>query len=357
MGHEMKTEIVKFVGDVPGNAIELRVLRFAGKDSDVPSAYLQSSLHGAELPGQAALHFLVPMLKKAAEEGRVLGNITVVPQANPIGSNQWQAHQHLGRFETFSLTNFNRAFPLLPDFNTSELPEPDAPISLAQRLKATLLKLALPNDIVLDLHCDDESENYVYIAEEFAEDMKDLAIALNSTAILAWDTTADAAFEEACAHPVLQLPADKRNMKRRAVTTVEFRGLSDVYPDMGKGDAEGLYKFLVHRGVVRDDNVKLETEYKGLVTPLSHVEMLRAPEGGMVLYHVAPGDEVKAGAKLVTVVTKPGEPEGDITLTAPQDGRILTRRSLRYVRRGDDLLKLLGVKPSAVKKRAGALEA
>jgi predicted deacylase len=44
-------------------------------------------------------------------------------------------------------------------------------------------------------------------------------------------------------------------------------------------------------------------------------------------------------------------------MTAPQAGRILTRRSLRYVRRGDDLLKLLGAKPSSVKKRAGALEA
>ncbi|QTN98211.1 succinylglutamate desuccinylase/aspartoacylase family protein [Brucella sp. 458] len=353
----MKTEIIKFAGDVPGNAIELRVLRFEGKDAKAPGAYLQSSLHGAELPGQAALHFLIPMLRQAAEEGRILGNITLVPQANPIGSNQWQAHQHLGRFETFSLINFNRAFPLLPDFDTSDLPEPDAPVALAQRLKATLLKLALANDIVLDLHCDDEGENYVYIAEEFVEDMKDLAIALNSTAILAWNTTLDAAFDEACAHPVLQLPADKRNMKRRAVTTVEFRGMSDVYADMGRGDAEGLYRFLVHRGVVRDENVKLDGEYKGLVTPLSHVEMIRAPEGGMVLFHVAPGDVVEAGAKLVTVVTRPGEPEGDIAITAPQAGRILTRRSLRYVRRGDDLLKLLADKPSAVKKRAGALEA
>lgn len=97
----MKTEIIEFAGDVPGNAIELRVLRFAGKDSDAPTAYLQSSLHGGELPGQAALHFLVPMLKKASEEGRILGNVTVIPQANPIGSNQWQAHQHLGRFEFF----------------------------------------------------------------------------------------------------------------------------------------------------------------------------------------------------------------------------------------------------------------
>lgn len=353
----MKTEIIEFAGDVPGNAIELRVLRFAGTDAQAPTAYLQSSLHGGELPGQAALHFLVPMLRQAADEGRILGNITVVPQANPIGSAQWQAHQHLGRFESFSAVNFNRAFPLLPDFSTSELPAPDAPVALVQRLKAALLRLALPHDIVLDLHCDDESENYLYIADEFVEDMKDLAIALGSTAILAWDTTADAAFEEACAHPVLQLPADQRNMKRRAVTTVEFRGLSDVYADMGKGDAEGLYKFLVHRGVVRDESIKLDLDYKGLVTPLENVEMLRAPEGGMVLYHVSPGDVVEEGARLVTVVTKPGEPEGDITLTAPQAGRILTRRSLRYVRRGDDLLKLLGAKPSAIKKRAGALEA
>ncbi len=353
----MKTETIKFAGDVPGTAIELRVLRFAGKDAGAPKAYLQSSLHGAELPGQAALHFLVPMLKKAAVEGRVIGDVTVVPQANPIGSGQWQAHQHLGRFEAFSLVNFNRAFPLLPDFDTSALPGPDAPVSLANRLKAALLKLALPHDIVLDLHCDDESENYLYIAEEFVDGMKDLAVALGSTAILAWDTTADAAFEEACAHPVLKLPVEKRDMTRRAVTTVEFRGLSDVYADMGRSDAEGLYKFLVHRGVIRDENVKLDPEYKGLVTPLSHVEMLRAPQGGMLLYHAAPGDVVEAGAKLATIVTTPGEPEGDIVLTAPQAGRILTRRSARYIRRGDDVMKLLGAKPSAEEKRAGALEA
>lgn len=353
----MKTELIAFAGDVPGNAIELRVLRYAGNGTDAPNAYLQSSLHGGELPGQAALHFLVPMLEQAAREGRIAGDITLVPQANPIGSNQWQAHQHLGRFEAFSLTNFNRAFPLLPDFDTSELPEPDAPVALAKRLKAALLRLALPHDIVLDLHCDDESESYLYIAEEFVEDMKDLAIALGSTAILAWDTTADAAFEEACAHPVLQMSADKRNMKRRAVTTVEFRGLSDVDFATGKADAEGLYKFLVHRGVVVDTSVSLSDQFDGLVSPLTHVEMLRAPDGGMVLYHVVPGDLVEAGAELVTIVTRPGDPTGDITLTAPQAGRILTRRSLRYVRRGDDLLKLLGDKPSAVAKRSGALEA
>lgn len=353
----MEQELIKFAGDVPGNAVELRVLRFKGSDENAASAYLQSSLHGGELPGQAALHFLVPLLQKAASEGRINGNITLVPQANPIASNQWQAYQHQGRFDTFSTVNFNRAFPLLADFDTSNLAQPDAPESLVNRLKAALLRLALPHDIVLDLHCDDESENYLYIAQEFVEDMKDLGVALNSTAILAWDTTADAAFEEACAHPVLQLPADKRNMKRRAVTTVEFRGLSDVYAEQGAEDAQGLYKFLVHRGVIEDHSVQLTINYQGLVTPLTHVEMIRAPQGGMVFYHVAPGDVVQEGAKLATIVTLPGSPSGDIVLFAPQAGRILTRRSLRYLRRGDDVLKLLGEKPSKVIKRAGALEA
>lgn len=350
----MNTELITLTGDVPGNSIELRVLRFQGRDEKAVGAYLQSSLHGSELPGQAALHFLIPMLEKAEKDGRIAGNITVVPQANPIGSSQWLQHQHLGRFEFFSSINFNRSFPLLETFDTSKLAAIDAPKSLAERLKAQLLRLALPHEIVLDLHCDDESENYLYIHKAFLPGMFDLASALGSTAILSWDSTADAAFEEACAHPVLHLPEEQR--KARAVTTVEFRGLNDVDVETGKADAEGLYRFLVHRGVISDSSIELKVDFNGPVTPLENVEMIRAPLGGMLLFHVGVGDEVEAGAKLVTVVTIPGDPNGDVILTAPQAGRILTRRSHRYTRRGDDLLKLLGTKRSD-NARPGSLEA
>ena len=350
----MKTELITLAGDVPGNSIELRVLRFEGNDGKAASAYLQSSLHGSELPGQAALHFLIPMLEKAAREGRVAGDITVVPQANPIGSAQWQAHQHLGRFEFFSSVNFNRSFPLLETFDTSGLAGVDAPKSLAERLKAQLLRLALPHEIVLDLHCDDESESYLYIHKAFLPEMHDLASALGSTAILSWESTADAAFEEACAHPAVSLPKAERS--RRAVTTVEFRGLNDVGIETGKSDAEGLYRFLVHRGVILDEGVKLDVDFRGPVTPLENVEMIRAPQGGMILFHVDIGAEVEPGEKLVTIVTIPGDPAGDITLTAPQAGRILPRRSHRYTRRGDDLLKLLGSRRSET-ARPGSLEA
>lgn len=353
----MKTERIEFAGDVPGIHIDLRVLRFEGSDAAAPSAYLQSSLHGAELPGQAALHFLVPMLQKAANEGRIRGQITIVPQANPVASNQWQSHQHLGRFEFFSGVNFNRNFPLLKDFDTSGLPKPDAPIAIDKRIKAALITLALEHEIVLDLHCDDESENYLYVFEDYAQDLRDLATALRSTAILAGDSTVSAAFEEACINPVLHMKPEERDMRRRAVTTVEFRGLNDVDPATGLSDAEGLYRFLVHRGVVHDPASTLGEPFSGPVATFSHVEMIRAPKGGMVLYHVKLGDRVSKGDLLATIVTLPGEVSGDIELRAPQSGHVLTHRSLRYLRRGDDVMKLIGDKPSEQEKPAGSLEA
>ena len=355
----MKTEIIRLDGDVPNTSIDLRILKFAGSDAQAPKAYLQSSLHGAELPGQAALHFLIPMLKKAAEENRILGDITLVPQANPVASDQWSTHQHMGRFDAFSKVNFNRDFPLLNNFDTSSLPAIDAPISLVRRLKAQLLRLALPHDIVLDLHCDDESESYLYSANLFAEGIQDLAVALGSTAILTWNDEVAGAppFEDACAHPVLKMKRSELDLKRRLVTTIEFRGLTDVYAESGKSDAEGLYKFLVHRGTVSDEGVKLEGSYKGLVTPFDNVEIVRAPVGGMIFYHTEPGDVVAKDAKLVTIVSVPGEPEHDVVVTAPQPGRVLTRRSVRYIRRGDDLVKLLADKPSQIIKKPGSLEA
>ncbi|WP_439273790.1 peptidase M14 [Pseudochrobactrum sp. HB0163] len=353
----MKTDRIEFAADVPGIQVELRVLRFEGTDQTAPSAYMQSSLHGAELPGQAALHSLIPMLQKAEAEGRIRGNLTIVPQANPVASNQWLSHQHHGRFDFFSGINFNRNFPLLEDFDTSSLPEADAPVSLDKRIKAMLVRLALKHEIVLDLHCDDESENYLYVHENFAEDLRDLATALRSAAILAGDSTVSAAFEEACVNPLLHMKPEERDMRRRAVTTVEFRGLNDVDPETGKADAEGLYRFLVARGVVEDAASELGEPFNGPIAPFSRVEMIRAPQGGMVLYHVALGDIVKKGDLLATIVTVPGEPEHDIKLCAPQAGRVLTHRSLRYLRRGDDVMKLIGDEPSAQVKPAGSLEA
>lgn len=342
-------------GDTPGQQFSLEVLSFKGNDPTAPKAYLQAALHGNEFPGVAAIHFLVPMLEATEKAGGILGDVTIVPMANPIGSAQWQFGEPQGRFDFFSRTNFNRAHTLVKDFDSSVLPALDAPVSAPERLKAELLRLALPHDIVLDLHCDDESEQYIYVNRDFYPGMQDLAAALGCKAVLTWHDTADGAFEEAAANPLVNTGIDAPHYRRRAVTTVEFKGLSDVSAEKGKEDAKGLFEFLVHRGTLMGKSKLKPAAFDGPVTPLENVEMIRTPAGGMVFYHVNIGDTVKKGAKLATIVTRPGDTAGDIILTAPQAGLILTRRGLRFLPRGDDVMKLLGTKRSA-KAKPGSLE-
>jgi predicted deacylase len=83
--------------------------------------------------------------------------------------------------------------------------------------------------------------------------------------------------------------------------------------------------------------------------------MVRAPRAGALLYHVRPGDRVGEGQKLVTIVHSPGEPDGRLDVIAPQAGLILTRRNRRVTYAGDDLVKLVGSRPSTT-HRPGALE-
>ncbi|WP_181708133.1 succinylglutamate desuccinylase/aspartoacylase domain-containing protein [Chthonobacter rhizosphaerae] len=350
----MRKSIEVIRGNSPGTEWRLSVLTFEGRSADAPRAYLQAALHGNELPGVAALHMLIPMLRDAERDGRLRGTVTVVPHANPIGLGQHLFGEHLGRFAFGSRTNFNRNFPLLAAPDPSALID-DAASALAEvRLKALLVRLSLGHELVLDLHCDDEGLSYIYAPAPLWPAMSDLAAALGCEAAILWDKSSDGAFEEAAAAPYLSSAQDAA--AGRVVSTVEFRGRADVSPDLARADAEGLYRFLVARGVLVDDRVAPLAPYTAVAAPIDHVDMVAAPVAGTILYHVRPGDRVAAGDALVTVVTAPGEDDGAVTVTAPQDGLILTRRAHRFTRPGDNLLKLVGSRRSAT-ARPGALEA
>ncbi|WP_181703895.1 succinylglutamate desuccinylase/aspartoacylase domain-containing protein [Chthonobacter albigriseus] len=351
----MERTVETISGDTPGIEHRFSVLRFRGASADAPTAYLQAALHGNELPGVAALHYLIPMVEAAERDGRLLGAVTVVPYANPIGSAQHHFGEHMGRFSLGSRVNFNRDFPLLPRPDPSLLPGDDAPVFAEKRLKARLVALSLGHDLVLDLHCDDEALPYIYAPRQVWPGMQDLAAALGCEAVIIWDETSDGAFEEAAIAPYLGLSPEEARWERRAISTVELRGRRDVSPELGQRDAAGLYRFLVGRGVIRDAAVDGPARFEGPAVPLDHVEMAYAPAGGAILYHVEPGDRVRAGDPLASILTAPGEAGGAVIVTAPQDGLILTRRAHRLTRAGDDLLKLLGTKRSATAK-SGALE-
>ena len=176
----MQKTIERIAGDSEGVAYEFPVFRFEGKDKAAPSAYLQAALHAGELPGVVAIDALMPALNKAAAEGRINGNITIVPWANPIGQQQWLHGSGQGRYDFDSRVNFNRGFPRLDRPDPSLLPGDDAVVTATERLKARLLHLALPSEIVLDLHCDDESPLYLYIPSALWPAMADLAAAMRA---------------------------------------------------------------------------------------------------------------------------------------------------------------------------------
>jgi len=350
----MQKETISIAGDTPGSAFSLTVLRFSGTDAGAPSAYLQAALHGSEVPGVAALHLLIPQLVKAEAEGRLRGTITVVPYANPIGLGQFQSGSHLGRFAFGSRVNFNRDFPLLAQPDAALLDRrPTLPAE--KRLKATLLGLSLGHDMVLDLHCDDEGLSYLYVPAQLWPQMSDLASCLGSAAVLLWEGSTDAAFEEANLHPYLAALPVVARFDRRVVTTVEFRGLADVSPELARQDADGLYRFLVARGTVEDLAAGVVAPWQGIAAPQTFVEMHTAPMAGAILYHVAPGDHVEAGDVIATIVTEPGSEEGTCRVTAPQAGLLLTRRSQRVARLGEDLAKVIG-SHRAAGAGSGALE-
>lgn len=349
----MQKSIERLAGDSEGVAYEFPVFRFTGTDKAAPRAYLQAALHAGELPGTVAIDALMPMLAKAEAEGRIKGSITLVPWANPVGRAQYHFGDHQGRFYLGTRTNFNRDFALIDMPDTSLLPAESTPTTIDERLKLRLLKLSIGHDIVLDLHCDDEGVAYLYVPAQLWPAMQDCAAAMGVDAVLLWEGASGSAFEEASFNPYIK--ADKARYETLAVTTVEYRGILDVDGASAQSDAEGLYRLLVARGVVTDTALPAPGPFQGVVAPLENIDMMPSPAAGAILYDVKPGDRVEKGARLASIVHAPGEAAGRTEVFAPQAGYILTRRSRRIIRAGEDLLKLVGATKSS-DARSGTLE-
>lgn len=353
----MKTDIETIRGETPGVAYELIVHRFVGSGDTAPHVYIQAALHADERPGVAALHYLIPMLQDAEAQGHVKGPITIVPHANPIGAAQHLFSNHLGRFSGATRVNFNRDFPVPEADGNRRLDDADSASFAEKRLKSRLLELAEPCPIVLDLHCDDEGLQYLYVPEDLWPEMADLAACLDAEAALMWDQGSDRAFEEAVFEQMrAKAKASGGDLSGHCVSTVELRGQLDVDPGGARKDAEGLFRFLQARGVVTGASTtspELRQDFCG--KPIRNVDMIDSPAGGTILFHVKPGDRVKAGQLLAEIIVNPGAEDGAAKVHTTQPGLVLTRRARRFIRMGDNLMKIIG-ENAAVEGYQGALE-
>jgi uncharacterized protein len=327
----MNVELVEIGADTPGQSNVLRVLTFEGSGNG-PAVYMQAGLHAQEIPGVIALDQLLPKLRKAENEGRLVSTITIVPHANPIGLSQAVYGTNLGRFDMSSRTNFNRGFP-----KPLQSPTSLENSSVVETLKARLLGLALKADIVLDLHCDDEGPVYLYAPEPLLEGARVLSAALEAVTILTYKAGDGSTFEETvylhwCSEAKDGVPVGK------LVSTVELRGVMDVSQSFGETDAANLYGYLVAIGAIRDDQPRFKSN-NPLVSDEALAELIPTPVSGAVLYCVDVCELVSAGQCVARIVGEAGTPQHEIL--APADGFVMTRRERRFLRKGEDVLKIL----------------
>ena len=84
----------------------LRVYTVTGRSARAPKAYVQSSMHGSEVQGNAVI---AALLEHLARE-RPLGDVTLVPNANPGAIDQKAAEYTPGRFDPTTGANWNRNY-------------------------------------------------------------------------------------------------------------------------------------------------------------------------------------------------------------------------------------------------------
>jgi predicted deacylase len=327
--------------------------------------YIQASLHADEVPAMLVAHVLRRELERLEAEGKIHGEIVLVPAANPIGLSQVVHGAPFGRYDLASGINFNRFYKhVAADLKESLKGRlgPDAGANVAlireharravagwntesptQDLKKTLLSMAIDADIMLDLHCDNEAVLHLYTGTPLAEQVKPLAALLGAHATLLARESGGEPFDEACSRLWWNLadhfgPETPIPMACIGVT-VELRGEMDVRYDLAEKDAHGLLQYLAHQGVLDIEQAPLPALIAE-PTPLEGVEPLAAPHSGVLVFLKRLGDRVRENEAVADIVNPVS---GKVsTLRATRAGVLFASTAHRHLLRGMHVCKIAG---------------
>jgi predicted deacylase len=372
---EMRTEQIALQPLAPGANVTLTVHRF-GATGARPRIYIQGALHADEIPGMIAAHHLRERLTALEAEGRIAGEIILVPSANPIGLAQRVLGSPIGRFDLADGVNFNRGFPylvpkaaeriegrltadaarnvvIIREALTAEL-EAWPASTPAEHLKKALVRLAIEADLVLDLHCDSEAVMHLYTLGGTAEAFEPLAALLGAEAILLADESGDHPFDEACSRPWHELAerfaANPIPLACHAAT-VELRGEADVNHEFARADAQAVLDELVLRGALTGPKPTVPP-VRCRPTPLAGVEPIVAPISGMIAFRAKVGDRVQAGDVIADLID-PATGQVIPALTA-STGVFYARVLTRFAGAGQRIGKVAGTTANRTGKLLGA---
>lgn len=362
----MQTVHHTLLPSTPGTTHDLVSLHF-GTPGSGPKAFIQGSLHADEVPGMLVAHHLRERLASAEAEGRLRGEVVLVPAANPLGVGQWVLRGYQGRFHLGTGDNFNRGYADLAEAVAQALQgrlSADAQANAAlvrtalrdaaaalpaagalQSLRKTLYTLAVDAEVVLDLHCDGEGLLHLYTTPACWPQAEPLARCLGAGAVLLAEHSGGDPFDEACsmvwAHLARRFGAATPIPQGCMAVTVELRGEADVTHALAAQDAAAIEQFLVLRGIVAGAGPALELPpLQCEATPLAGSMPLIAPHGGMVVFVRAPGERVRAGDTIADLI----DPfTGALTpLKTPVDGLFFARENRRFAVAGMSVGKVAG---------------
>jgi len=350
-----------------GTVRHVRSLHFGTPDRG-RKVYIQASLHADEVPAMLVARHLRQRLEVLESEGRISGEIVLLPMANPIGLAQDLQGSLFGRFDLGTGLNFNRGYqhltaaliPLLESRLTQDeaantvlirqacrqLLDAWQPLTETEALKQLLQRLAHDADIVLDLHCDHEALMHVYTGTPLAEACMPLARYLGAQALLLSRVSGDDPFDETLSRSWWELAEHFSGRFPIALAclsaTVELRGEREVEHGLAGPDAEALIAFLQQAGHIDGPATPLPPA-RCAATALEAVEPLSAPHAGLLVFLKAPGESVAAGEAVAELI----DPLSDETtlLRASVSGLLFARVARRYVTRGMRVAKIAGSVP------------
>jgi len=353
-------------GDAPGQSTTLYWYS-VGPETAETKVHLQAALHADEQPGTMVLHHLLPMLRDADAAGTLRARFVIFPSVNPLGLATRVLRRHIGRYDLETGVNFNRRWPDLypqiaqaiagkltadPKANIALIRnavgawlDSQQPATAAQKLRLAVMKSAHDADIVLDLHCDDESLIHIFTSPELMPGLQDLADRMGAAATLTAEDSGGGSFDEVL--PGLYRKAQRANpdfpIPMGAETaTLEYRGQADTHDETGIRDAQGLFDFFAGRGLI--DASAPPAEPMPAATPFEATEVLRADRPGLLAYRVGLGDRVKKGDIVADIIAMDG-PEAFLARTplrAGTNGFILSRASAKYAVTGASVAKIVG---------------
>jgi hypothetical protein len=361
----MRKDRFSFAGRGAGTEHSVTAFTFGDPDAR-PKVFVQGGLHADEGPGMMVARLIADLLAVAEDDGQLIGTVTVVPFANPLGLGQVLHGDHSGRFDFYDGRNFNRDYPDLSetvgarvahDLGSDEAAngaliraalisalQDHQPVGPAETLRHHLLGIALQADVVLDLHCDGEAEMHLYTQPAAWPRIAPLAALTGCRAVLLAQVSGGNPFDEAVSEPWTALSerfVDHPIPLGCASTTVELRGRSDVCRDTGMRDAQAIMQYLTCLGVL-EGSVDIPPALCE-PTPLAGSEALAAPAAGLVSYRVPVGAQVVAG-QIVAEITDLDT--GNVTpVQATTSGVFYARPATRIAEAGKRLGKIAGTVP------------